>query len=516
MVDKKYKAKIKTVDEIKKIIGPFPRQKKAIMCHGVFDVVHPGHIRHLMYARSKGDVLIASLTCDAHIGKRNFRPFVTEDLRALNLAALDMVDFVIIDHEPTPLKSLAEIQPNYFAKGFEYVDQGLNPKTQEEKDILDSYGGEIIFTPGDVVYSSSSLIEMSSPNIAMEKLAVLMEAEDLTFDNFRDALAGLAGLRVYVVGDTIVDTHTHTMMIGGQTKTPTISVRFEEKTDYVGGAGIVAKHLRAAGAEVVFSTVLGDDALKDFVLNDLEEAGVEVRPVIDDTRPTTNKNNFICDNHRLLKVDTLDNRSISEKFLALMLEDLSPAKVDCVVFSDFRHGVFNPSTIPRFIDAIPDGTFRVADSQVASRWGNILDFQNFDLITPNEREARYSLGDQDSVVRPLALKLFKEANCRNMILKLGERGVIAYRERPDLDDVRSFFVVDSFANNIKDATGSGDALLSYATLSHIRTGNAVIATILGTIAAAIKCEREGNVPVTPKEINEKIDLFESNLTYGNC
>ena len=82
---------------------------------------------------------------------------------------------------------------------------------------------------------------------------------------------------MHVVGDTIVDSYTHCAMIGGQTKTPTMSVLYERRADYVGGAGVVAKHLRAAGAEVTFSTVLGDDALKDFVLEDLQQRRRRVR-----------------------------------------------------------------------------------------------------------------------------------------------------------------------------------------------------------------------------------------------
>jgi cytidyltransferase-like protein len=64
-----YRRKIKTREELRQLIGPRPRQKSVIMCHGTFDLVHPGHVRHLMYARSKGDLLIASLTCDSHISK---------------------------------------------------------------------------------------------------------------------------------------------------------------------------------------------------------------------------------------------------------------------------------------------------------------------------------------------------------------------------------------------------------------------------------------------------------------
>ena len=80
------------------------------------------------------------------------------------------------------------------------------------------------------------------------------------------------GKRVHVVGDIIVDSLTYTTMIGGMTKTPTPSVRFDNRTDFVGGAGIVAKHLRAAGADVSFSTVLGADNLGKFVLDGIPPA----------------------------------------------------------------------------------------------------------------------------------------------------------------------------------------------------------------------------------------------------
>ena len=104
-----YGHKIKTVDELCAAICPRPRGSIVVMCHGVFDLVHPGHIRHLLYAKSKADILIASLTADIHIAKAQYRPFVPQDLRALNLAALEMVDYVLIDEEATPLRNLARI-----------------------------------------------------------------------------------------------------------------------------------------------------------------------------------------------------------------------------------------------------------------------------------------------------------------------------------------------------------------------------------------------------------------------
>ena len=507
-----YSHKIKTATEIAAILGSRPRDKKVIMCHGTFDVVHPGHIRHLLYAKTKAAILIASLTGDEHIKKGNMRPYVPEDLRAVNLAALEMVDYVVIDRDPTPLANLGIIQPDYFAKGYEYTAGVVHNKTQEEINVLDSYGGEMIFTPGDIVYSSSALIELAPPSIGVEKLMTLMNAEGISFADLRETLVKLKGIQIHVVGDTIVDSYTYCSMAGGMTKTPTMSVRLEKKVDYVGGAGIVAKHLQAAGADVTFSTVLGEDADRDLVLKDLEAAGVKCLAIIDPTRPTTNKNAIVVQGYRLLKVDTLDNHSISDKIVTKLQEQITTIPTQAVAFCDFRHGLFNRTTIPELISAIPQGVFKVADSQVASRWGNILEFQEFDLITPNEREARFALGDQYSIIRPLALALHKQAKCKTLILKCGERGIITFRG--DVENYRNFFNIESFADRVVDAVGAGDALLSYATLTMVATGNEVIASILGNMAAGIECEHEGNWPITVDALLKKIDSVEKQVLYA--
>jgi cytidyltransferase-like protein len=506
----RYRHKIKSAQELRDIIGSRPRSKSVIMCHGVFDVVHPGHIRHLLYAKSKADLLIASITADHHITKGVHRPHVPQDLRAVNLAAFEVVDYVVIDKNPTPLENIRLIEPDYFAKGFEYTATGMPAKTAEEAEVIGAYGGEIIFTPGDIVYSSSNLIDLAPPAIKLEKLQILMERNGITFDKLRRTLDAMEGHQVHVVGDTIVDSYTHCAMVGGNTKTPTMSVLFERKVDYVGGAGIVAKHLAAAGGRVTFSTVLGEDSYRDFVIDDLKGADIEVNAVIDRSRPTVNKNAIVVGGYRLLKVDTLDNRSISDQILEDITRSVRDVPTDAVVFSDFRHGLFNRRTIPQLVQALPDRCFRVADSQVASRWGNITDFQGFDLITPNEREARFALGDQDSGIRPLASNLYDAARCRLLILKLGERGVLACCSA-DHESLDSFFVIDSFVDRLVDAVGAGDALLAYATLAMLAVGDAGIATILGSMAAALECECDGNIPVTADDLRSKIDGIERQM-----
>jgi rfaE bifunctional protein kinase chain/domain len=419
-----------------------------------------------------------------------------------------MVDYVVIDENAKPLENISILQPDYFAKGYEYnPNEKMNPKTQEEIDLIESYGGKVLFTPGDIVYSSSSLINLAPPQIKLEKLLTLMHNEGITFDDIRRTLKEMAGRRVHVVGDTIIDSYTYCKMIGGQTKTPTMSVLYDRKVDYIGGAAVVAKHLKAAGAEVVFSTVLGDDEYKNFTLDGLREFGVETRAIIDPTRPTVNKNAIIAANYRLLKIDTLDNRTISDGIVEQLVNSIATVPSDAVVFSDFRHGIFNRRTTQTLCEAIPAGRFKVADSQVASRWGNITEFPGFDLITPNEREARFALADQDSTIGALAGSLSKAAKCGTLILKLGPRGVFTMR-KDDPARTTNFFSIDSFANNVLDPVGAGDALLAYATLAMLASGSDVIGTILGSIAAAVECEFDGNMPVTPEHVLEKLDAIQ--------
>jgi bifunctional ADP-heptose synthase (sugar kinase/adenylyltransferase) len=193
---------------------------------------------------------------------------------------------------------------------------------------------------------------------------------------------------------------------------------------------------------------------------------------------------------------------------------LGESGAEVVVFSDFRHGIFNRSSIPELTKSIPPRAFRVADSQVASRWGNITDFVGFDLITPNEREARFSLGDQDSNLRSLASALFDEARCGVLILKLGERGSMTYKKSHPTD-LTGWFQLDSFTTSAVDPVGAGDALLAYASLAHKVSGSPEQAAILGSIAAACECEVDGNVPVSHTEVAARVDAIERVATFAS-
>jgi rfaE bifunctional protein kinase chain/domain len=505
----KVTGKVVDAATLKARIGDFPREQTVVMCHGTFDLVHPGHLRHLAYAKSKGALLVVSITSDEYVIKADMRPYVPEELRSLNLAALELVDFVLIDNNPDPLSLIGHLRPDVFVKGYEYGGD-LPSKTASEQIAVETFGGRMLFSPGDFVLSSSALIENDPPNIGLEKLLTLMQVEKITFRDLYASLERLDRLSITVVGDTIVDSITTASVIGGFRKTPTPSVRVDAYQKFVGGAGIVAKHIAASGANVNFISILGNDDLGRFAAQDLAAAGVVTQIQLTPERPTTHKNAVVSDGYRMIRIDTVDNKTIEADVLEAMVGDLREAQSDAVVFSDFRHGIFNRATIPSFVSAVPDGTFTVADSQVASRWGNVLDFAGCDLITPNEQEVRFALADQDSVIRPLGTTLYEQSRCKILMLKVGARGMLTFRSSYKNPGKRSFFTVDSLARGlIADPVGAGDALLAYATLTQVATGNEAISSIIGTIAAGIECEFEGNVPVSPELVSRRLRELES-------
>ena len=287
--------------------------KKLIMCHGVFDVVHPGHVRHLVYAKSRADLLLVSITSDKFINKGIYRPHVPEKIRALNIAAFEMVDYVLIDNNATPIKNIKKIKPDFFAKGFEYNSKETQKiETIKEIEAIKSYGGKIIFTPGDVVFSSTNILNYIKPNLKYEKILELMKSNNITFSKLKNILKKLKKLKIHVVGDTIVDEFLNTILIGGQIKTPTLSLLEGRLNKFAGGAAVVASHIAATGAKVELTTLLGNDDNKKFIVEQMKKNKVKLNFFSEQSRPTTTKRVIINNNHRIVKLDKLDNTLISE------------------------------------------------------------------------------------------------------------------------------------------------------------------------------------------------------------
>jgi rfaE bifunctional protein kinase chain/domain len=499
-LNKKFNSKILNLNQLlKKISVQKKIGKKIVMCHGTFDLVHPGHIRHLYYAKSKGDILIVSVTGDKFVTKKSSGTYVPEDLRVRNLAALELVDYTFIDHNYKPLEAIKKIKPNFFVKGFEYnFNNTNNLNTLEEKKVLEKFKGKIIFSPGDVVYSSTKFQNVLKPDIKAEKLFSLFKKENISISKIIELLKKNFSSNIHVIGDLIVDKYNYCDLIGQSTKTPTFSVRPFRSENFIGGAGIVSKHLKAMGANVTFTTIAGEDHYKSYVKQNLHKYKINFNILVNKSKQTVLKERFWCNNYKLIQVDYVDNGIIDKSNQHKISNLIKKTKSDCVVFSDFRHGMFNREIINSYSNLIPTGAIKVADSQVSSRWGNILDFKNFDILFPNETEARFALADQDSGIRNIGAQIIEKSNCKNLVLKIGDKGSMIFRNKGFYP--KDFFPLDSFVSNKIDTIGAGDAYLAATTVFYTYTKNIVISSIIGNFAAAIACQQEGNIPISRDKI----------------
>ena len=134
--------------------------KRIVLCHGTFDLIHTGHIRHLQEAKKQGDLLFATITADNYVSKGPGRPVFSEMLRAENLSALTCVDYVAIVRAPTAEQPISKIKPHIYVKGKEYKDAAddLTGNITKEKQLVEKFGGEIYFTD-DITFSSSNLLK---------------------------------------------------------------------------------------------------------------------------------------------------------------------------------------------------------------------------------------------------------------------------------------------------------------------------------------------------------------------
>lgn len=156
--------KILEPDALAETVHSLREQGKVVVhCHGCFDLMHPGHVRHLQAARRMGDVLVVTVTADEYVDKGPGRPIFTDALRAEFLAALECVDYVAVNHEPTAAGALRRLRPSVYVKGQEF--EGAADKTgklQEELAAVAEIGARVRYTH-EIVFSSTRLLEAHFP-----------------------------------------------------------------------------------------------------------------------------------------------------------------------------------------------------------------------------------------------------------------------------------------------------------------------------------------------------------------
>ncbi|MBW7863666.1 MAG: D-glycero-beta-D-manno-heptose 1-phosphate adenylyltransferase [Candidatus Hydrogenedentes bacterium] len=154
--------KLKSLEQLRGIAEKLRRDgKKVVWTNGCFDLLHAGHITYLLNARALGDVMVVGLNSDASVreNKGPDRPVVCEMDRALVLSALECVDYVVLFDGKTPMPLIEVIQPDIYAKGGDYT---LDTLVQEERRLVEGYGGSIAIIPGREGKSTTGLINQIS------------------------------------------------------------------------------------------------------------------------------------------------------------------------------------------------------------------------------------------------------------------------------------------------------------------------------------------------------------------
>jgi len=477
--------------------------RTVVQCHGCFDIVHPGHIRYLEFARAQGDLLLVTLTGDPEIQKGQQRPYIPEALRAENLAALMPVDFVHVDPSPTAVDILDAVKPDVYVKGREY-EHSRDPGFLAEQRVVESYGGRIIFSSGEIVFSSSRLIAQMPRSRELEnhRLELFCRRQEIQRNVVRDLLEKMSGLSVLIVGDVVIDRYVFCDALGVASESPMMSLSQLDEEEYIGGAAIVARHAAALGARpFLLSAADGKDRSRS-ITEALQRDGVEsellsVRPdVVEKTR-------YLVDDQKLLKVDRAHRRpldSVAERRAAVIMEQRS-GTADAVIFCDFGYGMITGSLLSRTLPTLRQNV-RILSADVSGGRANLLAFTNMDLLCPTEREIRTALSDYDSGLSSAAYDVLKRTQARHLMVTLEKRGMVVFERRsqdrttPEWSGRLRSEPLPSLAESVIDRLGCGDALLCAATLSLACGATPYQAAYMGSAAAAVEIAMLGNRPVT--------------------
>lgn len=472
------------------------RKKTKVFVSGDFNILHPGHLRLLKFAKESGDHLIVGVNCDSVSNKG-----VSQEIRLESIKATSYVDEAFILEIPA-VEYIKKYRPDIVVKGKEH-----ELKENPEKEILKSYGGKLLFSSGEIGFSSVDLLkkEFYLLNKNLNHNSAYQSRHHFDFHQLKSTLEEFSKLNVLVIGDTIVDEYITCEPIGMSQEDTTIVVTPLMNDKFIGGAAIVAGHAKTLGANVKFISVIGDDTNHSYVEKGLKELGIETLLYKDSTRPTTLKQRFRASSKTLLRVNHLKQHSINSDIEKEILANISTQldAIDLIIFSDFSYGVLSKNLIKNLIALAKEhSVLMAADSQSSSQVGDISKFTDMTLVTPTEREIRLSLNDFESGLVVLSDKLAERSRAKYIFTTLGAEGVMIYNNSKGelLTDN-----INALSNIVKDVSGAGDSLLTCSAMALAVGADVWQSAYLGSIAAAIQVSRVGNIPIKKDEILKEME-----------
>jgi len=460
------------------------QKKKIVLCHGTFDLLHTGHIKHMQNAKAQGDILFVSITADSFVLKGPGRPVFNEQLRLDNIAALESVDYVFINHSQTALISIDAIKPSYYAKGSDYKNssEDVTGNIEKEIDAVKLHGGSIYFT-NEITFSSSALINdyFSSFNDEVKDFLNFFKKKNSDQELF-EKVDSFKDKSVMIIGDAIVDEYNYVEPLGQTGKGNILSVNHLYTEKYAGGSIAVANHLANFAGKIDLVCGIGsNDDLGNFLKNS-SSSNVNCN-FFNTSEYTLVKKRYIDqDLNKYFEVYSSGPSYIEEKVESQVIDFLKEnlEKYDLIVVPDFGNG-FITNRMARVIQESPG--FLAVNTQINS--GNrgyhvIGKYQKANYISINEPEARLATHNKIDPIESIANEIKNKITKSDYIsITLGKNGL--YSLGKNNDSVR----VPALSLGVVDRVGAGDAFLALSSISLASGLTIEESSFIGSIAAAI-------------------------------
>ena len=483
------------MSEAARIRNSLNSEARIVFVSGNFNVLHPGHVRLLRFAKELGNYLVVGVNPDDAQG---VEITASDRLEAVSSNRYVNAAFAIDEKIEDALRNL---RPAIVVKGREHENL-----FNAEAPVMEDIGGKLVFSSGEMLRSSfSEMDDEVDPRLTPFLPDAYMARHKLTSSKLVDIIQRFQGLRVLVIGDLIVDDYIDCDPLGMSQEDPTLVVSPRQTNRFVGGAGIVAAHGQSLGAQVTFLSVTGADEVAKEANERLQSYGVTPVLLSDETRPTTLKQRFRASGKTLLRVSHLRQHSISTILSNQILTEVSQrlSETDLILFSDFNYGCLPDIAVNQIIKkahhaGVPVG----ADSQSSSQIGNIARFKGLMLVTPTELEAQLSMGTRTENLLVLSEQILRKADCSNLIMTLGADGVLIRTG----SDLLSTDRINALNPKPRDVAGAGDSLFCMAALALTTGANIWSASLLGSIAAACQVSKVGNTPLSALEVVRSIKM----------
>jgi rfaE bifunctional protein nucleotidyltransferase chain/domain len=482
--------KIRRIDELARATAALQAQgKKIVHCHGVFDLLHIGHIKHLEAARQLGDALVVTLTPDRFVNKGPHRPAFPERLRAEALASLACVDFVGINEWPTAVETIQRIRPNFYVKGI-VREAGKRDHTnaiQMEEDAVKAAGGELVLTDEET-FSASTLINRFMDVFAPETKTFLEQFRAKhTPEEIVGYLQAIRKLKVLIVGETIVDEYQFCSVMGKSGKEPVLAALHNRTEQYAGGILAIANHVSNFCDNVTLLSSIGDvNSCEDFILSKLNK-NITPRFIRVAGAPTIIKRRFLEEYlaAKLFEVYVMRNDALPAAAEAEFCRDLEnlAASHDVVIVADYGHFLMTD----RAVDIVcKRSKFLAVNTQTNAGnrgFNTISKYPRADFVSLGEPEVRLDTRNNSGDLEKLALAVSQKINSKTLIVTSGARGCLIQ------DREHGACRVPAFAIRVVDRVGAGDAVLGLtapcATLNVPPQALGFIANVVGAEACTI-------------------------------